>query len=509
MFLNNLTISLTQLCQSRLNKQHPLYKSIFSCNIIILALSLISFPYVFVFYPFSAILGIGVFIIICFYCLSLGLNWFAFHNSARILFMFVCCFAAFLYASTFGKGLGIQVLFIVFTVMPNLICAYFEKSLRLLLSFVPISFFLILVGVDFSNAYIGIPTSNQFVSWVYPINFILVSFLLYLMMRYFSGAYEESEQKLMEYNHELQDAYEQLEELNGTLLNTNKELQQSSKELDSMREEQFRMRAQVEYVHLIRNLSHEIKNPIHMIRGSAEVVYNMKDLNDKKVKSYMSAILDTVDSLRQIVIPMMDYGREVFKRSPEYINVRGLLEQIFYLVEASCAQKNIELLLECDAGLSVFIDKHQIGLALINLLSNAEQFTPKGGRILIAANPVTAHKEFDDRSMVKIVIQDSGMGIPKDKLENIFKPNFSVRKSKHNFGLGLSIVYESVQENNGWIDVESIVDVGTTFSLYLPVESVTIADNQKGENEERQSEAPQSEQLDNQSDYDLDQFLSF
>ncbi len=121
--------------------------------------------------------------------------------------------------------------------------------------------------------------------------------------------------------------------------------------------------------------------------------------------------------------------------------------------------------------MSVEIDENQISQVINNLIINASQAMPKGGIIKICVENVLV-EEGDNLPLeygkyVKLSIQDQGMGIPKEHLHTIFDPYFTTKEK--GTGLGLAISYSIIKKHEGYILVESVENVGTTFSIYLPI----------------------------------------
>ena len=119
----------------------------------------------------------------------------------------------------------------------------------------------------------------------------------------------------------------------------------------------------------------------------------------------------------------------------------------------------------------MFADGARIGQALINLISNSLQYTPPRGKLTLSdsaaifKSPVSPHP---DTEGICIYVTDTGCGIPQDKIDAIFSPSISSKKAEHNFGLGLAIVFQTIAQSRGVIEVASEVGKGTTFMLNLP-----------------------------------------
>lgn len=126
---------------------------------------------------------------------------------------------------------------------------------------------------------------------------------------------------------------------------------------------------------------------------------------------------------------------------------------------------------QCEFSISnnlwaVEIDEGQINQAINNLIINAIQSMPEGGRIKLTAENVTVSEGEKKGRYVKISIVDQGIGIPKEHLPKIFEPYFTTKQKGS--GLGLAIVYSIIKKHGGYIEVETELGVGTTFKVYLP-----------------------------------------
>jgi two-component system sensor histidine kinase BaeS len=117
----------------------------------------------------------------------------------------------------------------------------------------------------------------------------------------------------------------------------------------------------------------------------------------------------------------------------------------------------------------ILADRVQMMQVLNNLVQNAIRYTPAGGEIVVAA----AQERARDRTWAVATVSDTGMGIPEDELLHIFERFFRGEKPRlmqvSGTGLGLAIVKEIVELHGGWVTVESQVDLGTTFTIWLPL----------------------------------------
>jgi len=123
----------------------------------------------------------------------------------------------------------------------------------------------------------------------------------------------------------------------------------------------------------------------------------------------------------------------------------------------------------------VEFDKGQINQVIANLIQNAKDAMPQSGTIKVGAENIDLKKDkhhlpFKKGDYVKIYFQDEGRGIPREQLPKIFDPYFSTKDlwAKKGMGLGLATVFSIIKRHDGYIQVDSEVDVGTTFSVFLP-----------------------------------------
>jgi two-component system nitrogen regulation sensor histidine kinase GlnL len=216
---------------------------------------------------------------------------------------------------------------------------------------------------------------------------------------------------------------------------------------------------------LIRNLAHEIKNPLGGIRGAAQLLE--RELGDPELREFTQVIVNETDRLQSLMNRLLTPSR---LPRVEAINIHEVTERVRML-----------LLAEFPAGLSIRRDydtslpetagdKEQLIQAILNVARNAAQATSGAGEILLetrVARQVTiARNRF--RHAIAVAIEDNGPGVPKDLGERIFYPLVSGREG--GTGLGLSLAQSFVSQHHGLIEYES--EPGRTrFVILLPVRS--------------------------------------
>lgn len=135
-------------------------------------------------------------------------------------------------------------------------------------------------------------------------------------------------------------------------------------------------------------------------------------------------------------------------------------------------------------------DRNQIGQVVDNLVINAQQAMPMGGAVMVIARNTTIHAKehpvLSEGKYVRLSINDTGIGIPREMLVRIFDPFFTTKAKGH--GLGLATCYSIIKRHNGCIDVESEQERGSTFHVYLPAaEVITTSDDQKSQGKHKGS----------------------
>jgi len=209
----------------------------------------------------------------------------------------------------------------------------------------------------------------------------------------------------------------------------------------------------------VAGMAHEINNPLFVISGRTDMLLEQKRLSSK-VRESLNIVSAQTDRIRKLLDRLFKFSR---KSQPklEAININDIIESVLPLLsyhKLPSSAVNIEKDL-AEGLFPIKGDLNQLQEVFINLLLNAYQSMPEGGKIAIKTG------NFQDR-YAEVLISNTGGGIPQQDLKNLFMPFFS--KKKDGTGLGLSICYNIIKNHNGSIDVESQVNKGTTFIIKLP-----------------------------------------
>jgi|GEM_PF-1975639 len=218
-------------------------------------------------------------------------------------------------------------------------------------------------------------------------------------------------------------------------------------------------------------ISHDLKNPI----------FGFKALIDEYIKSFDSLDMDDIREVFNILqkssnqladmlndlLTWSNFQRGTISYNPDEINIHYLAQQIIEQANLQAQNKMIGLRNDVPMDTFAFADPNLVSLTLRNLVSNAIKFTPSNGYVTIFS------KEDRDNSLLYVSVSDTGVGIPEDNLNELFKLNKSKTtlgtNQEKGTGLGLILVKEAVELNRGKLFVETKVGKGTTFTFTLPL----------------------------------------
>jgi signal transduction histidine kinase len=209
--------------------------------------------------------------------------------------------------------------------------------------------------------------------------------------------------------------------------------------------------------------SHELKTPLTAIKSNVDFILSEKEgkLPDY-LKSYLLTIQRNTNRIQTRMDLMLDLAR-IKSGHPHLHRERIPLSKVVptYINEIKPVDKQVSIQTNLPEDLFIYADRNGLHDIFINLLSNAFKFTSDGGRVSIVAR-----QEGGDTF---IEIQDTGIGVPSDKVQKIFEEFYQVEGGKHGgAGLGLAIAKHLVEEHGGKIWVESELGKGATFSFTLP-----------------------------------------
>jgi len=210
-------------------------------------------------------------------------------------------------------------------------------------------------------------------------------------------------------------------------------------------------------------LAHEIRNPLGSIKGAAQFLYTDAAGESKKL---LGVIIEEVDRLNSVVSQFLDYAK------PHALNLKiqdinKIVERAVSLIRANGDTARISWEMDFSPALPMMrVDEEQILQLMLNMIMNAIDAMPEGGTLRIKT---LRGKLPEVTKAVGIIIQDTGHGMGKEELKNIFKPFFTTKK--RGVGLGLAICQKIVKNHGGYIRVKSMPGKGTIF--YICIGSIT------------------------------------
>ncbi len=267
----------------------------------------------------------------------------------------------------------------------------------------------------------------------------------------------------------------ELNQLNTNFSNMMNEINKKTKKLNIAKlQAEEASKAKDEF---LANMSHELKTPLNAINLISSIMVKNKNGNlDKKDIKNLNIINNSGKDLLFLIKDVLDISQ--LEAGELKVNLSDFdfcktLKKMFNSFEVQAKEKNLKISLECDEEISlIYSDKEKIKMVLKNLLSNALKFTDEGEIIIIA-------KAKD--SFVEIEIKDSGIGIPKDKLKNVFERfqqiDSTTTRKFSGTGLGLAIVKQIIILLDGDIEVESEVNVGSSFKVKFKMNKKLINKN--------------------------------
>ncbi|HNP17679.1 MAG TPA: ATP-binding protein [Fulvivirga sp.] len=239
------------------------------------------------------------------------------------------------------------------------------------------------------------------------------------------------------------------------------------------------LRAQKAKEQFLANMSHEIRTPINGISGMVNLLSETNSEEEKK--KYLNAIKNSTESLKVIINDILDLSViESGKLKLEKIgfNIKDRLSAVLDTFLYTSKEKGIGLKYSISTEVNDVLlgDPARLNQILINLIGNAVKFTHIG-EIIIDVSLLKENKKY---SHIKFEVKDTGVGIPADKIHRIFdsftQADASVTRRYGGTGLGLTIVKQLVELQNGTIKVESKENKGTTFTFIIPYEKGTSND---------------------------------
>ncbi|MDM5250487.1 HAMP domain-containing sensor histidine kinase [Lysinibacillus sp. G4S2] len=213
----------------------------------------------------------------------------------------------------------------------------------------------------------------------------------------------------------------------------------------------------------LSSIAHELRTPLTFIKGYTDILYK-RDLTEQDRQKYLSIIIEETNRLSRLIKDLFDLAKmdeNSFVIDKEYLHLDEFLVNIEAKLSPAFQEKQIDFFVQCEEGLTLMADSARLEQIILNLLNNALTYCSSGDSTSVI---VKRHS-----NLLKIIIKDTGKGIPKKDLPYIFERFYRVEKSRTRAhggsGLGLAIVKELVHAQGGEVTVFSEENKGTTFEL--------------------------------------------
>lgn len=224
---------------------------------------------------------------------------------------------------------------------------------------------------------------------------------------------------------------------------------------------------------LASGIAHELGTPLNVVSGRAGLLVK-GDPSPAEIAESVQVIRNECQRMTTLIRQLLDFAR---RQSPTKrpTNLNQIVRQTLDLLKPLAVKRNATLCCQdADVPVVASVDGSQIQQVLTNIVMNALQAMPQGGKVEVGVARRRARppdgSEGSERACSCIQVQDEGEGISEENLRHVFEPFFTTKDVGEGTGLGLSIGYGIVQEHGGWIEVTSKPGRGSCFSVYLPQE---------------------------------------
>ncbi|HWN07940.1 MAG TPA: ATP-binding protein [Pyrinomonadaceae bacterium] len=287
-------------------------------------------------------------------------------------------------------------------------------------------------------------------------------------VEFVSNAYRAGEKDVLQCNirdiTERKLAEERLQQTNFHLQQTLAKLQAKSGELKLMTQQLWQASKLATMGELAASVAHELNNPLATVSLKLESLADQQAADSEQSRS-IQIMAGEVERMGKLVGSLLEFSR----RGHQQVSTIAIGEEIaksVELIEYYLRSRRIDVIQDFEADLPTLqADRQQLRQVFLNLLTNASDAMPEGGRLIVRAKNARAENGVNG---VEIEFADAGMGIPPSDLENIWDPFFTTKPEGKGTGLGLAICRRVIEEHHGRISIESRPDEGTTVTIFLP-----------------------------------------
>jgi signal transduction histidine kinase len=239
----------------------------------------------------------------------------------------------------------------------------------------------------------------------------------------------------------------------------------SGTEADQLRQQLLQAQKLSSVGALASSVAHEFNNILTTIINYAKLAQRPNQDEAARAQA-LEKILKGSHRAATIISSMLGFARNTSTQR-ESTDIVALIEEILVLTDKDLSKHRIQVEKKYHGRPKAYVVPAQIEQVLLNLIINARQAMPRGGRLVITV------RDNERTGMVEMSVSDTGVGIPPERLRLIFEPFYTTKEPDANghggTGLGLSVCRQIIEQHHGRIRVESLVGKGSTFTVKLPV----------------------------------------
>lgn len=276
----------------------------------------------------------------------------------------------------------------------------------------------------------------------------------------------------------LANANRTLEDQARELADANVRLQEEMAERERV-EEALRQSQKMEAIgQLSGGIAHDFNNLLMIVKGNLHFLQRRKDLDPAALR-HIGAAIEGANRAAALTQRVLAFSRKQ-SLSPVELDINGLISGMIALIRNS-AGENIEIVEDLHATWPVTCDANQTENVILNLINNARDAMPGGGRLVLGTEDkhVTAGNGYADDvetgDYVKLIVRDNGVGMSQDVRSKALDPFFTTKPPGQGTGLGLSTAFGFIRQSGGYMDIDTAPGKGTTITILLPRSSGATA----------------------------------
>jgi len=218
---------------------------------------------------------------------------------------------------------------------------------------------------------------------------------------------------------------------------------------------------------LAGSIAHEVGNPLSIMASTLQYIRSvLSDSGNQNIREGIKTIMDNVHQMHVLLRSLSDFTGS---KRPQFesCNLQHVLSQLLTFISREAETHHVSIQQEFDNNISSCeVDRREMRQAFLNVLKNAIEAMPQGGKLGVKMHPAPKDSPGNE-DKVLVEISDTGMGISETEMQYVFRPFYSTKPK--GTGLGLCFCRRVVEEHGGEISLKSRVGEGTTFMVALPV----------------------------------------